>query len=73
MEQLEQIRKNILESDEFVLSETGKIQYLYGLKHETRYIVERNEDVASESVAEHVYALHILADYFLPLEDIERN
>ena len=66
-------QKQILESDEFVLSETRKIQYTYGLKHETRYIVERTEEVSSESVAEHIYALHILADYFLPLEDPQKE
>jgi len=61
--------ENIIKSDEFVLSETKKIQYGYGLKRVIRYIVERNEEIATESVAEHVYALHLLADYFLPLED----
>ncbi len=73
MKDIAQTQNKVLESDEFVLSETRKIQYTYGLKHEMRYIVEREEDVLSESVAEHVYALHLLADYFLPLEDPEQK
>lgn len=73
MTKISDIQKQILESDNFVLSETKKIQYTYGLKHETRYIVDRNEEVDSESVAEHVYGLHVLADYFLPIEDTEHT
>ncbi len=72
MEDIKKVQNEILESAEFVLSETRKIQYTYGLKHETRYIVERDEKIKSESVAEHIYALHILAVYFLPLEDPEQ-
>ncbi len=73
MSTLETVQKRILDSDEFVLEETRKIQYAYGLKHVTRYIVDRNERILTESVAEHVYALHLLADYFLPLEDPEQK
>ncbi len=73
MSTLTETQKNILESDEFVLSETRKIQYAYGLKHVTRYSIDRHEEIQSESVAEHVYALHLLADYFLPLEDPEKK
>jgi len=69
----QEIQVKIMESDEFVLSETAKIQYTYGLKHETRYIIDRDEEIASESVAEHIYALHILGDYFLPLEDARQE
>ena len=63
------VRQNLLESDEFVLSETKKIQELFKLKKEPRYHLERNEEIFAESVADHVYAMHTLADYFLPLED----
>ena len=73
MSDISSIQKQIQESDDFVLSETKKIQYAYGLKHETRYIVDRKEELATESVAEHVYALHILADYFLPIDDSEKK
>jgi 5'-deoxynucleotidase YfbR-like HD superfamily hydrolase len=68
-----QLQQHILESDAFILNETKKLQYAYGLKHETRYIVERSEEIATESVAEHIYGLHVLADYFLPLEDPEQT
>lgn len=67
------IQQKILTDDLFVLEETRKIQYLYGLKTEIRYAYERHEDVHTESVAEHVYAMHVLASYFLPLEDSDKK
>lgn len=54
---------------EFILSEVKKLQYLYGLKHEIRYGQSRPEGDLTESVAEHIYGMHLLAHYFLPLED----
>lgn len=63
------VQAQIANSDAFILEETKRIQYAYALKRETRYIIERVEAVASESVAEHIYGLHIIADYFLPIED----
>jgi 5'-deoxynucleotidase YfbR-like HD superfamily hydrolase len=56
---------------DFILSEVKKLQYLYGLKREIRYGQSRPEGDLTESVAEHIYALHVLAQYFLPLEDPE--
>jgi 5'-deoxynucleotidase YfbR-like HD superfamily hydrolase len=67
------IQDRIQSSDEFVLAETKKIQYGYGLKQTIRYMIERDEVIASESVAEHVYGMFLLADYFLPLEDAEKQ
>jgi len=60
-------------SKEEVLAEVEKLQYLYGLKHEIRYGDNRSEDTVTESVAEHIYGMHILASYFLPLEDPDGN
>jgi 5'-deoxynucleotidase YfbR-like HD superfamily hydrolase len=54
---------------DFVLSEVKKLQYLYGLKHEIRYGQKRPESDLTESVAEHIYGMHLLAHYFLPLEN----
>lgn len=54
-------------TDEEILEEVKKIQYLYGLKQEIRYAEVRNDN--TESVAEHIYGMHICAMYFLPLED----
>jgi len=54
---------------EKVLTETAKLQYLYGLKKVIRYDQNRHETDSTESVAEHVYGMMILAQYFLPLED----
>jgi putative hydrolases of HD superfamily len=54
---------------EFILSEVQKLQYLYGLKHEIRYAQKRPDGLFTESVAEHIYGMHICAQYFLPLEN----
>ena len=69
---LTETRKRIMEDDEFVLEETKGIQFLYELKHEIRYA--RKRDVRdTESVAEHVYGMMMLLEYFLPLEDPEHE
>lgn len=52
-----------------VISEVRKLQYLYGLKKEIRYAEQRPVDDTTESVAEHIYGMHILALYFLEYED----
>lgn len=56
-------------SREKVLEETAKLQYLYGLKKVIRYDQNRHETDSTESVAEHVYGMMLLAQYFLPLEN----
>lgn len=54
--------------DAFVRGELDKIALYYQLKHTTRWAHDRDGD-ETESVAEHVYGMHILIDYFLPLID----
>ncbi len=54
---------------EFVLSEVQKLQYLYKLKYEIRYAQNRGEKDYTESVAEHIFGMHLIAQYFLPLVD----
>jgi 5'-deoxynucleotidase YfbR-like HD superfamily hydrolase len=56
-------------TDEVVISETQKLLYLYELKHVIRYGQSRTDKDYTESVAEHIYGMHVLCDYFLPLED----
>jgi len=56
-------------TDEHILKEVIALQYLYGLKREIRYAMTRTQEDATESVAEHVYGMHICALYFLPLEN----
>ncbi|MEN9640357.1 MAG: hypothetical protein RLZZ262_2226 [Bacteroidota bacterium] len=70
---IEQIREKILSDDEFVLSEVARLQYLYRLKTIIRYADNRTEQDATESVAEHVFGMHILAQYFLALEENCKN
>lgn len=66
-----EIRQKLLASDEFVIAELQKVQTLYALKRVIRYNHTREHDVHTESVAEHVFGMHCLVDYFLPLEDLE--
>lgn len=56
---------------EKILDDMKKLQYLYGLKKVIRYDQNRHESDSTESVAEHVYGMHILAQYFLPFENPE--
>lgn len=51
-----------------IIALVRQVQYLYGLKYEIRYGHTRTE-LHTESVAEHIYALHILSQIFLALED----
>lgn len=56
---------------EYVLDEVNKLQYLYKLKNVIRYAQIRELEDSTESVAEHVYGMNILATYFLALLDKE--
>ena len=56
---------------EKVFEETARLQYLYGLKKVIRYDQDRHATDSTESVAEHVYGMMILAQYFLTLENPE--
>lgn len=69
----EETRNKILTDDSFVLSELEKIQVLFRMKRVIRYHHTRTEVLDTESVAEHVYGMLVLVDYFLPLEQEQRN
>lgn len=64
-----QTRQRIFDSDEFVITELQKIQTLYALKRVIRYNHTREHEEHTESVAEHIFGMHCLVDYFLPLEN----
>lgn len=70
---LEETRNKILSDDDFVLEEARRLRYLYGLKREIRYALNRHEEIHTESVAEHIYGMHILSSYFIELEDVNSN
>lgn len=70
---LEETRQRILTDDQFVMDEMAKLRYLYKLKKEIRYAQKREEVLDTESVAEHVYGMHVIANYFLPLEDVNNK
>lgn len=55
-------------TDGEVLEEVQRIRKLYTLKHVVRYNSVRDDSVHAESVAEHIYGMFILADYFLIIE-----
>lgn len=71
---LEEIKKKLFESEDFVFEEFARIQFFYGLKHEIRYKSERTivKD-AYDSVAEHVYGMHIAFQYFWSLENPKQD
>ncbi len=68
---LEETRKRILEDDTFVWEEFRKIQEIFRMKRVIRYHHQRTEVIDTESVAEHVYGMMALIDYFLPLEETD--
>jgi 5'-deoxynucleotidase YfbR-like HD superfamily hydrolase len=68
---LEETRANILSSEDFLVEELRKVQILYELKKIIRYNHTREAEQHTESDAEHIFGMHCLVDYFLPLEDIE--
>ncbi len=55
-------------TDAEVLAEMEKLRVFYTLKTTLRYQTKRLND-HSESVAEHLFAMQVIAQYFLPLED----
>jgi putative hydrolase of HD superfamily len=60
-----------LHTKDEILDAVTEIQYLYGLKYEIRYELTRTKEDFSESVAEHIYGMHVLCQFFLPLEDVK--
>jgi putative hydrolases of HD superfamily len=60
-------------SDEEILKIARQLRVAYGLKRTIRYGSSRDTSLHAESVAEHVFALLFLAQYFLPLEDPEQK
>lgn len=60
-----------MEDDEFVLSEVERLRYVYKLKKEIRYAQNREEVLDTESVAEHIFGMHVLANYFFILENTD--
>ena len=59
------------QSDGEIMDIIRQLQVAYKLKRTLRYATKRDFDVHSESVAEHVFALFFLAQYFLPFEDTQ--
>lgn len=66
-------RQKIFDSNDFVISELKKIQILYELKRIIRYDHKRNHEEHTESDAGHIFGMHCLIDFFLPLEDTEEK
>ena len=56
-------------TDDEILAEMERVRVLYKLKYTMRYESARDMRVHSESVAEHLFAMQIISQYFLPLED----
>ncbi len=59
-------------SDEEILEIARQLRVAYQLKRTLRFNTERNFEVHSESVGEHVFALHFLLEYFVRVEKLPR-
>ena len=70
---MKELEEKILTDDQFVLDEVEKLKVLYKLKHEIRYHHARDEEIDTESVAEHVYGMFVISRYFLPLENPKQS
>jgi len=60
-------------NQEQIHKEIEGLLYVMKLKRVTRFGFERPEHDPCESVADHVYGLHVLARYFLPLVDANKE
>jgi 5'-deoxynucleotidase YfbR-like HD superfamily hydrolase len=56
-------------TSEKILEDVKGLQYLFELKEVIRSHQSRDKKDTTESVAEHVYGMHVLSQYFLPLEN----
>jgi len=63
---ISEIQEKILTDEAFVTTELKNFLLYYNLKHTLRWGRDNGEKDETESVAEHVYGMHILVDYFLP-------
>ena len=64
-------REELLQfSESEILHEVGKLQYIFGHSQIIRHGLNRDaEEYQTQSVAEHIYNMMILAQYFRALED----
>lgn len=69
---INEIIGRLLHDDLFVESELQKFVTYFNLKHTIRWAKDREGDY-TESVAEHVFGMQVLLNYFLPLIDSERE
>jgi putative hydrolase of HD superfamily len=52
-----------------IIEEMHRVRRMYVLKETMRYFSKRDTNAHTESVAEHLFGMQVLAQYFLPLED----
>src|ERR1700761_6535087 len=67
--QMEPEASTVSQSDEEIMKIVRKLRVGYKLKRTLRYGTTRDFNVHLESVAEHIFSLFFLMEYFLPLED----
>ncbi len=67
-----EINEKIMTDEVFVKTELNKFAIYYNLKHTIRWARNRDGNI-TESVAEHIYGMHLLSSYFLPLIDSENK
>ena len=68
-------KEELLDASEAeLLEEVRKLQYIFGHSQIIRHGLHRDdEEYQTQSVAEHIYNMMILAQYFRPLEDPENE
>ncbi len=69
---MDQITQKILTDDVFLRQQLDLFVTYFNLKHTIRWAKNRDGDY-TESVAEHVFGMHVLLNYFLPLIDINNT
>jgi 5'-deoxynucleotidase YfbR-like HD superfamily hydrolase len=69
---IQQIREKLLTDDVFLRQQLDLFVTYFNLKHTIRWAKNRDGDY-TESVAEHVFGMHVLLNYFLPLIDSDNT
>lgn len=69
---ISEVQERLYADDTYVLAELDKIALYYQLKHTIRWAHVRGGVDETESVAEHIYGMHILIEWFFPLITTEQ-
>lgn len=71
--EIQEIRERLWNDDAFAIEQLDRLALFYNLKHTIRWAHDRSDTDLTESVAEHVYGLHILIDFLVPIIDADNT